>query len=112
MDIELLTFLCKNPKCDYIPLKTKEEKIKRAWRFGESIEKSARPRTFMKYVQGFKLFKHDGGLVIFECKYGSIILYSKEENYGLPNGFYNPIKDVEMCNSCIKKINNERRLFQ
>jgi len=107
MDVNLLWFECSNPHCDYLPFKNKKEKIKRAWQYGESITKSARPRTFLRYVKG--LYHYFPEIITFECKYGNIIVYDDSEEYSA-NSYYYPIKNAEICNICMTKIDNERRL--
>lgn len=112
MEIVDLWFKCKNPDCNLIPLKTKKEK-KKYWREGKSITETARQRLFMRQVEGFRLYRNNGELVLFVCKYGDIILYnSNVETFAqMNNHYHNPIENKEMCNPCIQKIDNEKRLM-
>lgn len=112
MQVIDLWFECKDANCMLIPLKTKKEKRK-YWREGKSINNSARRRRFMRAVEGYRLYRNDGNLVLFVCKYGEIIILNlKAEKFSqLPNFYDNPIKDVETCNVCLKRIANEGRLF-
>lgn len=113
MDVALLWFQCKEKDCNYIPLQTKKDKIKRAWRFGESITKCARQRLFMRYVEGNYVKKDNGDVIIFYCKYGDITLLDMHASLKeVVNGYYNPIKDKESCGVCIQRIKNEGALFQ
>ena len=111
MDVTLLWFQCSNPDCGYIPLKTKKDKIQRAWRYGKSITENARARMFMRYVEGYYVRKENGNLLLFECKYGSIVMYDGSE-IQICNNYSFPIKDKEMCQPCLNKIKNERALYQ
>lgn len=113
MDVTLLWFSCKNKDCNFIPLKTKKEKVKRAWRYGKSIQDSARPRAFMRYVEGNYIRKDNGDVLIFECKYGSILMYDAHDSRKeTPNHYINPITDKEECDVCKKRMKNEGALFQ
>ena len=113
MEIVDLWFRCKNADCGLIPLKTKKEK-KKYWREGKSIQESARQRLFMRAVEGYRLYRKDGDLVIFVCRYGNIIIYNADaETFAeMNNHYHNPIENAEMCNPCIKKLNNDKVLFQ
>lgn len=113
MDVIDLWFMCKNADCDYIPLKTKKEKT-RYWRDGLSIMNSARKRCFMRMVEGYRVYRNNNDLVLFVCKYGDIIIFNaKPELFpDMANDWINPIKDKELCNPCINRINNEKRLLQ
>lgn len=108
-DVALLWFQCKNPDCGFIPFKNKQEKIKGAWRHGESIEKYSRARMFMRYIEGNYHYRYSGDLIQFECKYGMITMYDINENPC--NSFYHPILNKEECAVCYRKRNNEGRLY-
>lgn len=112
MEIVDLWFRCKNADCGLVPLKTKKDKIK-YWREGKSITESARQRLFMRAVEGYRLYRKDGELVLFVCKYGTIILYNSDaETFAeMNNHYHNPIENKEMCNPCLQKIENEKRLM-
>ena len=112
MDVVLLWFQCNNPKCNYIPVKTKEDKV-RYWREGKSITEGARPRTFARYTEGNYRRMYNGDVTVFDCKYGTIVLFDMQEL--MPESFNSnvyPIKDKEMCNQCLQRIKNEGVLFQ
>lgn len=111
MDVTLLWFKCKDKDCNYVEWKSKKDKIKRAWKHGESIMKNARQRFFMRYVEGNYVRRDDGDVIIFECKYGSIYMYDKFEKHNC-NNYFNPIEDKESCDVCIERIKNEGALFQ
>lgn len=110
MDVALLWFKCKNKDCDYIPVKTKKDKIKKYWRHGESLQNAKRQIFFMRYVEGNYIRKDNGDILIFSCKYGDIYMYDKFEKHDC-NNFLNPIENEESCNRCIKRIKNEGALF-
>lgn len=109
-DVALLWFMCKNPNCNFIPIRTKKEKIKRYWQHGNSIQLSARARVFMRYVEGHYQWLDSGNLLIFNCKYGRICMYDHFDTQDV-NGFISPIKGQIICDQCITKIDNERRLM-
>lgn len=109
-DVALLWFECKNPNCGFIPFKNKKEKIKGAWRHGESIEKYSRARMFMRYIEGNYHYRYNNDFIQFECKYGMITMYDINEDKPA-NSFYYPIKDKEECGVCIRKRNNEGALY-
>jgi hypothetical protein len=111
MDVTLLWFECKNPECNYIPVKTKQDKIKRYWRHGQSLEDAKRPRMFMRYAEGSYQRLDNGNVLMFHCKYGSICMYDQFETQTV-NSYYTPLKNVEMCNPCIEMLQNEGALFQ
>lgn len=112
MEVVDLWFRCKNADCGLIPLKTKKEK-KKYWKEGKSIQESARRRLFMRAVEGFRLYRKDGELILFICKYGEIILYNSDAKTfaQMNNHYHNPIEDKETCNPCLQKIENEKRLM-
>lgn len=110
MDVTLLWFKCKNPSCDYIPLKSKKDKIERAWKHGESIQNSKRPRYFMRYVEGYYLYKNNGDLIFYVCKHGTICMYDANESQ-ICNDYFNPLENMELCQPCIDKLHNEKVLF-
>lgn len=107
MNVELLWFECANTECDFVPLKTKKDKIKIAWSKGKSIYAEKRPRMFMRYVEGEKLFRD--GLILFSCKFGNIVLYD-EYDFHPVNSYLNPIKTSELCTKCIRQMENEKLL--
>jgi len=112
MDVAPLWFRCKNPECNYIPFKTKKDKIKKAWRYGESVMKSSRQRLFMRNVEGLYIYSnyaHDK--IEFQCKYGMILLYDIADTGKFPNSPMEPICDVYECGVCEKKRVNEELLY-
>ena len=92
-----------NQHCDFIPLKTKKEKVK-VWREGHSLLSHTRKRTFMRYVRGEKIFKEE--LIIFRCRFGDIILYDEYDRHKV-NSYLNPLSNQEYCNQCLIKIHND-----
>ena len=108
MDVVLLWFRCKNPDCDFVPELTPKQK-KWLREDGKSKQVYARQRRFMRHVVGIRRYRNNGDRVIFECKYGNIVIYDSESS--LFNDSYNPIENAELCTLCQKKIENERRLF-
>lgn len=108
MEVTLLWFECKNPDCGYIPLKTKAEKVKRAWKHGQSVQHTARKRLFLKYAEGEYIYKYNRDLITFECKYGNILMYDAINEASYPNSFAYPLRDKELCPMCVQKAENER----
>lgn len=108
MEVTPLWFQCKNENCDYIPLKTKKQKVK-FWKEGESITRDKRQRKFMRNVEGFRLYSRDVEIITFQCKYGSILLYDgNPDSTQWVNSHVSPITDKEECAVCITKHENER----
>jgi hypothetical protein len=110
MDVTLLWFECKNPDCNYIPVKTKQDKIKRYWCHGQSVQDTKRPRMFMRYVEGYHRYLNSGDLIVFDCKYGTVNMFDRDTEH--VNSYYYPIKDKELCAPCIEMLKNEGALFQ
>lgn len=102
MDVTLLWFQCKNPDCNYVPVKTKKEKIKRYWKHGLSLESGKRPRRFMRYVEG--TYRWVNELLLYECKYGTILMHNTENSDMPVNSYAFPILDGELCQPCQKQM--------
>lgn len=109
MQVELLWFECANPQCGFIPLKTKKEKIKVAWKYGRSIQQSARRRIFLSYVRGEIILRNFNSLVLYRCQYGDIVLYD-ETDREKSNSQYYPITGERECIPCTIRKQNERSL--
>lgn len=108
MDVVLLWFRCKNPDCDYVPDMTRKQKNK-ITKEGKSLMSEKKQRRFMRQVEGYRLYRNNGNRVIFVCKYGEILLY--DINSSLFNDALYPIENQELCGNCIRKAENDRRLF-
>lgn len=108
MDVVLLWFRCKNPDCDFVPSMTRKQKLS-LMKDGKSKMSEKRQRRFMLPIAGVRRYRNNGDRVIFECKYGDIVIYDKESSKF--NDAYYPIENKELCGMCVRKIENEKRLF-
>lgn len=110
MDVRLLWFRCKNPDCRYIPNMTRKQK-RALMAMGLSEQSQARRLRFMRYVEGEIQYRNNRDKVIFVTKYGDIVLYDSAPDAIIHDADH-AIRDVEMCNPCIERQQNDKVLFQ
>lgn len=104
-DVTLIWFSCSNPDCNFVS----QEAYRRNKKAHVPLNTGARKRVFMRYVEGHYQREDNGNIMYFNCKYGRICMYNQ---YGTQevNSFLNPVPDKQMCDMCINRIDNDRRM--
>jgi hypothetical protein len=110
-EVTLLWFACSNPDCNHVPTMKKKDKVK-FWKDGQSVQREARRRVFLRYAEGHYNYENNGQTIIFNSKYGKLVMFDNSENPKNVHDFYNPIEGKLMCDVCQQRIINDGAMFQ